>query len=82
MSVTQHWNRHVEDFAVRQGQARQTFQATTVIREGLATQQQSISGVNADEESIDLIQFQRAFQASARLLTVIDEMLETLIASV
>lgn len=82
MSLTQFWNRHVEDFAVRQGQARQQFQADTVIREGLATQQQSISGVNADEESIDLIKHQRAFQASARLLTVIDEMLETLIAAV
>ncbi len=82
LSLTQHWSRHVEEFAVRQAQARTQFQADTVIREGLSAQQQSLSGVNADEESIDLIQFQRAFQASARLLTVIDEMLETLIASV
>jgi len=82
LSLTQHWSRHVEDFAVRQAQARQQFQADTVIHEGLATQQQSVSGVNADEESIDLIQFQRAFQASARLLTVIDEMMQTLIAAV
>jgi len=82
LSLSQHWSRHVEDFAVRQAQARQQLQADIVIREGLATQQQSISGVNADEESIDLIQYQRAYQASARLLSVIDEMLETLIASV
>ncbi len=82
LSLSQHWSRHVENFAVRQAQARQQFQADTVVREGLTTQQQSISGVNADEESIDLIQYQRAFQASARLLTVIDEMLETLIAAV
>jgi flagellar hook-associated protein 1 len=82
LSLTQYWNRHVEDFAVRRGQARQQFQADTVIRESLATQQQSISGVNADEESIDLIQYQRAFQASARLLTIIDEMMQTLLAAV
>ncbi|MEZ6190160.1 MAG: flagellar hook-associated protein FlgK [Phycisphaerales bacterium] len=82
LSLTQHWNRHVEDFAVRQAQARTQFQADTVIREGLSNQQQSISGVNADEESIDLIQYQRAYQASARLLTVIDEMMQTLIAAV
>jgi flagellar hook-associated protein 1 FlgK len=82
LSLTQHWNRHIEDFAVRQAQARQQLQADTVIREGLVSQQQSISGVNADEESIDLIQYQRAYQASARLLTVIDEMMETLIAAV
>ncbi len=82
LSITQHWNRHVEDFAVRQAQARQQVQADAVIRQGLATQQQSVSGVNADEESIDLIQYQRSFQASARLISVIDELLETLIAAV
>lgn len=82
LSLTQHWNRHVEDFAVRQAQARDQFQADTIIREGLSSQQQSISGVNVDEEAIDLIQFQRAFQASARFLTVIDEMFQTLLAAV
>jgi flagellar hook-associated protein 1 FlgK len=82
LSLTQHWNRHVEDFAVRQAQARQQYQADTVIREGLSNQQQSVSGVNVDEESIDLLQYQRAYQASARLLTVIDEMMQTLIAAV
>ncbi len=82
LSLTQHWNRHVEDFAVRQAQARNQFRADTIIREGLTSQQQSISGVNVDEEAIDLIQFQRAFQASARFLTVIDEMFQTLLAAV
>jgi len=82
LSLTQQWNAHVEDFAVRQAQARQQLQSDTVIREGLASQQQSISGVNADEEAIDLIRYQRAFQASARFLTVIDEMFQTLIAAV
>lgn len=82
LSLTQHWNRHVEDFAVRQAQSRQKYQSDTVIREGLSNQQQSVSGVNVDEESIDLMQYQRAYQASARLLTVIDEMMQTLIAAV
>ncbi len=82
LSLTQFWNRHVEDFAVRQAQARENFKADSVIREGLTNQRQSISGVNADEEAIDLIQYQRAFQASARFLTVIDEMFQTLIAAV
>ncbi len=82
LSLTEHWNRHVEHFAVRQAQARESLQADTIIREGLVNQQQSISGVNADEETIDLIQYQRAYQASARLLTVIDELLQTLIAAV
>lgn len=82
LSLTRFWNRHVENFAVRQAQARQQFQSDTVIRESLSSQQQSISGVNVDEEAINLIQFQRAFQASARFLTIIDEMFQTLLAAV
>jgi len=53
LSLTQHWNAHVEQFAVRQAQARQQFQSASVIHEGLSSQQQSISGVNADEEAIE-----------------------------
>lgn len=40
---------------------------------------QEISGVNLDEEATSLILFQRAYQAAARLITVADTMLETLV---
>lgn len=40
---------------------------------------QEVSGVNLDEEVTNLLQFQRAFEASARLITVADRMLETLL---
>ncbi|MGD9998111.1 MAG: flagellar hook-associated protein FlgK [Ilumatobacteraceae bacterium] len=39
----------------------------------------SVGAVNIDEEMADLVAAQRAFEASARVFTVIDEMLETLI---
>jgi flagellar hook-associated protein 1 FlgK len=42
-------------------------------------QRQSVSGVSLDEEMTNLITFQRGYQASARALTVMDEMLDTLI---
>jgi flagellar hook-associated protein 1 len=42
-------------------------------------QRQSVSGVSLDEEMTNLIAFQRGYQASARTLSVMDEMLETLI---
>ncbi len=37
------------------------------------------SGVNLDEELIEILRYQRAYQTSARLITVADEMLQTLI---
>ena len=42
-------------------------------------QRQSVSGVSLDEEMTNLMSFQRAYQASARTLTAMDSMLETLI---
>ena len=45
----------------------------------LHAQRDSIGGVSLDEEMTDLTRFQKAFQASARLITTVDEMLETLV---
>ena len=48
--------------------------------EALATQlenrRQSLSGVSVDEETMKILQFQRAFQASARVVQVVDELLQ------
>ena len=37
-------------------------------------------GVSLEEEMINLIQFQRGFEASAKLLTTVDEMMETVLS--
>ncbi len=39
----------------------------------------SLSGVSIDEEVVNLMRYQRAYEAAARLVTVVDEMLDTLI---
>ena len=45
----------------------------------VSNQRQSVSGVSLDEEMTNLITFQRGYQASARALNVMNEMLDTLI---
>ncbi len=40
---------------------------------------QASAGVNLDEEMTNMLLFQRAYQASARVITTVDEMLDTLI---
>jgi flagellar hook-associated protein 1 len=47
---------------------------------GLAKgQRESLSGVSLDEEMANLVMFQKAFQASAKLISMTDEMLQTII---
>lgn len=45
----------------------------------LNTLRDSSSGVSLDEELTDLIKYQRSYQASAKLITTVDSMLETLV---
>lgn len=44
------------------------------------TQRASISGVSRDEEAANLIIYQQSYNACARMVTTIDEMLETMIS--
>jgi len=48
----------------------------------LLNQRSSVSGVSLDEEMTNLIRFQHAYEAAARLVSVVDEMMETLIEMV
>jgi flagellar hook-associated protein 1 FlgK len=47
-----------------------------VVETMIRRQRDSISGVSLDEEMTDLLRFQRAYQASAKLISTVDEMLE------
>ena len=40
---------------------------------------QSTSGVSMDEEMANMIRFQRGYQASARVMSTLDQMFDTLI---
>jgi flagellar hook-associated protein 1 len=48
----------------------------------ISNQRQSVSGVSLDEEMTSLIQYQQAYQASARVMNAIDATLNTLINQV
>ncbi len=48
-------------------------------RDSLSNQREQFSGVSLDEEAIKVLEFQRAFQSAARLISTIDEMFTTLL---
>ena len=81
-TLRQMWTSHVEDFAIRLGESKRGAEANAVVVEALRTQQQAISGVNLDEEAISMLTYQRAFQGAARFISVVDQMIETLLGLV
>jgi len=45
----------------------------------MSEQAESVAGVSLDDEMLGMVQYQHAYNASAQFLSIIDEMLETLI---
>jgi len=68
------------DLGVSSQVANQRFDAENVRNEQLQTFQSQVSGVSLDEELVNLLRYQRAFQAASRLITAADEMMATLIS--
>jgi len=48
-------------------------------QQALEGQQLAISGVNIDEEAVRMIEYQRTYQASARVISTVNELLQTLL---
>jgi flagellar hook-associated protein 1 FlgK len=64
-------------------QAAQSTQSTQqAVLTAVSNQRQSVSGVSLDEEMTNLIQYQQAYQASARVMNAINSTLDTLINGV
>jgi flagellar hook-associated protein 1 len=60
-------------------QASNMVTNTTAMTDYLQASIDSTSAVDLDEEAVNLIQYQRAYQAASRVMTTIDEMLDRLI---
>jgi flagellar hook-associated protein 1 FlgK len=54
-------------------------QASQLVLQQLQDQRGSISGVSLDEEAGNMVQYQRAYDAAARVVDTVNQMLETLI---
>jgi flagellar hook-associated protein 1 FlgK len=71
--------RNIGDVAAKGEQARLSFRSAEEIMKELRDLRDSISGVNMDEELAQLIKFQHGYAATARFITEVDKMLDTII---
>lgn len=61
--------------------AETTLATAQTLKEQAITRQQSISGVNLDEEASNMLRYQQAYQASARILETASTIFDTLLQS-
>jgi len=59
--------------------ADRSYQSLSLVVEQLESRRQEISGVNLDEEAVSLIRYQKAYEASARAMTTLDEILSLIV---
>lgn len=72
------WRDAVQAIGVATSAATTAAQAAGVVRDSLEAQRAAVSGVSVDEEAINLTNYQRAYQGAARLVSVTDELMRTL----
>jgi flagellar hook-associated protein 1 FlgK len=78
-TISEFYNKTVSGLGVALSSVNSKLGDQELVQELMTKQRDAVSGVSMDEEMADLIKFQRAYQASSRVLTVIDSMLDTLI---
>lgn len=59
--------------------AKKEIENQTILLRSLLERRSSVSGVSQDEETINLIQFQHAYQANAKMISTVDELLDVVI---
>lgn len=78
-SLTSYYESMIGTMAVETQEAERMSNNAGTLKSSVDQQRQSVSSVSLDEEMSNMIKFQHAYNASARNITVIDEMLDTII---
>ena len=69
----------VTGFGVTVSSARQVAANQSVLTAQVDASRESLSGINIDEEMVNLLAAQRGYEGASRVLTTMDSMLDTLI---
>ena len=79
-SVLGYYRELVSGVGARVSEMSQRRDTSDLVAQQLEMRREAISGVSLDEEAANMIMFQRSFQAAASYISVVDNLLETLIS--
>lgn len=78
-TLDDHYNASVGELGTITQRARSTQESQKNIVDQMSTLRENISGVSLDEETTNMIEMQKLYDASARVIKTADEMLETVL---
>ncbi len=78
-SIQKFYEGMIGEIGVMAEEANRMVSNSEILRLSVDSNRQSVSGVSLDEEMTNLIKFQHAYNAAARNMTVVDEMLDRVI---
>jgi len=76
LSIMDYYRALVGNVGTQTSSAKNQLETHAAITETLQAQRESVSGVSLDEETINLMASQRAFQGAARFINVVNELMQ------
>ena len=78
--ILDYYNSIIADVGNRVQEAKFIHQNQDKIVQQLQIQRASVAGVSLDEEMTQLIQYEQAYEAAARMITTVDELMQTILS--
>lgn len=79
MKIDNYFKDVIDRLGVQGGEAKRMVKNQETLLASFKQTRESISGVSIDEEMANLIQYQHAYQANAKIVSTVDELLDVVI---
>lgn len=78
-TINEYYVSKTADFGLTLSRAESNYNNHDLVADAIDQQRESVAGVNLNEEAANLVVYQKAYEAAARLMTTMDEMMNTII---
>lgn len=79
MNLEGYYKDIIDRLGVQSQEAQRMVENQSSLVMDIAMKRESVSGVNLDEETINLVQFQHAYNANAKVISTVDELLDVVV---
>lgn len=78
-TFSQFYNNIVTDLGTAARDAKTNYDAQSKFTQELRAAKEAVSGVSIEEEAINLVKLQRAYEAAAKVMSTVDQMMDTIL---